>query len=155
MNNQRYVLLFSIGLFLFFGWMAWEAASFTEKARYFPYYISITATVLTFFNVLINIRVLLKQKAQAAEVIREQEDEEISEPVLRYILWVVGFIVVIILIGFLPATVLFLLTFLYIETGYGILKAFVGTAAALTFILLFSSYMTIYWPSGIFPIWPI
>lgn len=149
-------LVFSVVLFLLFCWSAWKAAGFSELAKFFPYYISIAAAILAFIHVLIGLKTYLvnKQRGHIPEAVGDGDPEENTAPVWRYMVWIIGYIVFIYLIGFLSATVLFLIVFLYFETKFSMIKTAISVVITLSLILIFSKYMTLYWPKGILPLWP-
>jgi hypothetical protein len=189
LRKAYYSLSFSVFLFLFFVWAAWEASGFSDLARFFPYYIAIAAVILSFIHVVSSIAALVKEKkaAQTAQPadghqLSDQvqpsdaaqlsdtvylpdtvkpsnaappaEDEEEEGPVLRYMIWIIGYIALIYLIGFQSATTLFLLLFLYFVANFGVLRTIFSVVVVHAVIYVFSSVINLYWPEGIFPLWP-
>lgn len=158
MIKSHYSVMFSVFIFLLFLFGAWQAYSFSELAKFFPYYIAIVGAVLALIIVIVSIVSIQKEKEGVKQVdsvdSSEQDSDEDGKLTLRYMAWFTGYIVLIYVIGFLAATTLFLILFLYLETKYSVLKILISVIATHTVIYLFSSAINLYWPEGIFPIWP-
>lgn len=164
MRKSHYSLLFSFFLFLVFVYAAWEAYSFNELAKFFPFYIAILGVVLTAIHVIISIIAFIrenkvfqteqKSEQKPAQKSEKKSDEEEEGSVLKYMLWIIGYIGFIYLIGFLSATTLFLLAFLYVESKFSILKTIIAIIITQIVIHVFASSINLYWPEGIFPLWP-
>jgi hypothetical protein len=144
MNKERYSLIFSIAVFLLFCLMAWEARGFAELARFFPLYISIGGAVLALADIVFKIIKLTSNKNQKSEIVH---DKPLS--VIKYIIWIIGYLVLISLVGFIAATAIFLFAFLLIEAGFKLIKAFISVAVAIVGIISFGNYMTLFWPKGL------
>lgn len=144
MRQQKLSLSFSIFIFIIFCFAAWKSLSFAELARFFPLYISVAGAVLTLVHIIIS----------SINIVRNKQDEKSGKleelgSVFKYIVWVIGYIILIFVIGFLPATVVFLFAFLLKESKFGIIKTVIGVALTMSIILLFSNLMNLYWPTGI------
>lgn len=142
MKKSHASLLFLSVCFIAFLWLAIEANSFPAQARHFPFYIAVLAGVLT----------LIALVQQIIEVRKSQSNELFHENigrVLRYMGWIIGFIVAIYLIGLILAAVLYLLLFLFIEAKIGILKTIAFTAVTITAMFLITNFMDLNWPSSL------
>jgi hypothetical protein len=143
-NKEKYSLIFSVFVLILFCWMAWEARGFAELARFFPLYISIGGAVLALVDIILRIIKLNRNKNNESESVH---DKPLS--VLKYFIWIVGFLVLIYLLGFLVATTIFLFAFLYIEAGFKLIKTFLSVTVTMVAIISFSNVMTLYWPKGL------
>lgn len=146
MSKEKYSLIFSVAVFFLFCWLAWEARNFAKLASMFPMYIAIVAAVLSLIDIVIK---LIKIKDS------QKDEKPVHEnPLLavKYILWIIGCLVLIYLFGFLIGTAIFLFGFLIIETKFGILKASVSVVITVGALMLFAEMMTLYWPEGLFNI---
>jgi magnesium-transporting ATPase (P-type) len=151
MRQVHYSLLFSACLFLVFVWAAWQAYSFNELAKFFPFYIAIAGVVMTAIYVILSTVAMVKERKKDQPA---QEADENEGSVLKYMIWIIGYIGFIYLIGFLSATTLFLLAFLYFESKFSILKTLIAVVITQVVIHIFAASINLYWPTGIFPMWP-
>lgn len=145
MNKEKSNILFIAILCFFFGWAAWEAYNFAELASFFPFYVSLFGLLIGVIQLIISV-VKLGRKTSSDQT---EEDVNILGS-LKYMGWVIGYIVLIIVIGFLPATVVFLAAFLFIVSKMKWYKIILSIVLTLTVIALISNMLTIYWPTGIF-----
>jgi hypothetical protein len=143
-NKEKCSLLFSVCLFALFCWMAWEAMGFAELARFFPLYISIGGAALTLVDIILRIIKLNANKNTKSEPVHEH-----PLSVLKYVIWIIGFLFLIYLLGFLIATTIFLFSFLYIESKFKVVKAFLSVTIAMVAIISFGNVMTLHWPKGL------
>ncbi|SFB01449.1 Tripartite tricarboxylate transporter TctB family protein [Lentibacillus halodurans] len=144
MTKSALSIAFSAGLFLVLIWMAWEAANFQELASYFPFYISLIAIVLIVVDLITQLRKVRKKEVDDKDEISKKE----TGAVIKYILWFVGYLLMMLLIGFLIGTSVFLLLFLLLETKLKLIKAVPITALTIAVILLLGRIMSLEWPSG-------
>jgi len=124
--------------------MTWEASHFAKLARFFPLYISAAATILSLIDVILQAKKLMSEKKEHAETVHDN-----PFAVAKYILWVLGYLLLIYLIGFITGTVIYLFAFLYFETGFGIIKSTISVAITVLLIYIFGNFMTLYWPVGL------
>jgi hypothetical protein len=144
MDKEKVSLIFSTLLFLMFSWMAWEAISFKQLARYFPLYIAIGGAILTLIDIFKKIIKLRKQRQESKEPLHENLAE-----VIKYILWFVGYLVVIYVAGLVLATAIFLAAFLLIEAKLSFIKIGISVGSVLIAIMVFDSVMKLYWPRSL------
>ena len=149
MTKPKLSIAFSTAILLVLIWMAWEAANFQELASYFPLYISLFAIVLVSIDLIKQIRnlVVSDSDGENSEINRKE-----ALAVVKYILWFFGYFILIITIGFLVGTTVFLLLFLILETKFKIVKAVITTAITLAVILALGEIMGLRWIVGIFGI---
>ena len=142
MRKTHASLLFFILCFALFLWMAIEARSFQPQASYFPFYIAILAIVLTILGMLKEI-----------VLIRKGYDEGLFHnnirSVLRYTGWIVGFIVVIYIAGFVVASFIYLVLFLFFEARIGVVKTILSSGIAVIVIIFVSKLLELKWPSNL------
>lgn len=147
MDKQKLSIIFASFLFLVFCYTTWESIGFADRARFFPLYISVAAAIITLLHIIISVVKLRKGHKEQFE--SDQEASEDDESVIKYIVWVIGYIAVIYLIGFLPATVIFLAAFLLVVTKFSIIKTVISMVVTLGLILTFGSVMNLYWHEGL------
>ncbi|MCM3714191.1 tripartite tricarboxylate transporter TctB family protein [Alkalihalobacillus oceani] len=140
-KKQTLSLVFSALMLLLFGYMAIEATNFQSLAKYFPLTIAIFAILVCLIDLLLQ----LKRRSKTTDV-----SSTTSLKVLIYIGWIVGYLVLIFFLGFIVGTAVFLFAFLYIETGFKIVKAAVTMGITIAVIFLFGRVIGLYWPSGMF-----
>lgn len=143
-NQAKISLIFSFLLLMIFCWTTYEALQFAELARYFPLYVSVVGIILVLIELISSI---LKNK-------KLQNDKTEFHPQLqrafKYILWIVSFLLVIFIAGFKIATVIFLLTFLTLESGFKLTKAVIAVVAVMFFLIVFGDYyMSLNWPKNL------
>lgn len=123
-------LVFLCVMGLVFAWAVWEARTFPDRARIFPQVAAGGAVLLTLFAL--------------ARELRSGDDWEGYDGVpfvrharkgARYLLWIVGYYVALWLVGFVPATALFVVAFLRVEDGMGWLRAVAGAGALLAVLI--------------------
>jgi hypothetical protein len=143
MSKDKLSLIFSSAIFLLFSWMAWEALNFKELARFFPQYIAIGAAILAFIDIFIKIRKLLKGK---------QDHDPLHEnmaAVVKYIVWIISYLIMIYLVGLVLATAIFLTVFLTVEAKLGLIKTGISVGVVLIVIMVFGDVMKLYWPRSL------
>ncbi|MET3699861.1 tripartite tricarboxylate transporter TctB family protein [Bacillus oleivorans] len=153
LRDVHYSLIFSVFLFLLFSYGALESSSFSKLAKFFPLYIAIAGVVLTLILVIVNIVKVVKEKEKKADQSGDQTGEKEGSN-LKYMLWIIGYVFLIWLIGFLAATTLFLILFLHIESKFKTLYIALSLVLTHGVIFVFSNAINLYWPAGIFPLWP-
>jgi len=129
---------------LVFLWVAWESGGFPDRARIFPQTIAVLGCII----VVTKIVLLLKTDDQDLDVIAAEERDPgsvtgIGEEWLRSLPFLGvfgGYGVAIALLGFLPASFLFVLFFLRSFDRMGWIKA-LASAASFTLILLFITHL--------------
>lgn len=131
-------IVFSFSILLLFILMAIEAHGFQKLARYFPFYISLCGVVLASVLVFIDLTKLRKTKERIINFIA-----------IKYIVYIVAYFAAIMIVGFMAATVLFLLVFLLVESKFKIWSAVLSVAITLGFLNLFGYYLNLEWYSGI------
>lgn len=144
MAKAKYSIYFSLFLTVIFTLAVIDAMTFAKLARFFPLYIAIIAVFFSLLDLIFNIRNYINLKK-----VKQKEDEEEVDGVGKYILWIVGYIVGIYLLGFIIATLIFLIIFLFFETKFGVIKTALGVGITLAIILSFGNIMNLYWPKGL------
>lgn len=143
MTKQTATLIFSSLILMLFVWMTFEASQFANLARYFPQYIALLGGVLSLWSVILQIRNIWKQRGvQKKEVLQLMGS-------LKYIAWIVGYIGLIYIVGFMVATGVFLTTFLMIEAKFNIIRTLTATVVVLLLLTVFSDVMNLYWPTNL------
>jgi hypothetical protein len=164
-------LYFSTFLLFIFTYMLWESLSFSAQARHFPILIAVTGIVLVFLNILfILIKKRKTERLSNIETIDSLEKEsnlsgdldqenvveieslfEIKKAVY-YGSWIIGYILLVYLISFIPATILFLLLFLKNVTKFTWIKTIIGIIGTIIVLLLLDNVLDLAFPKGTFNI---
>jgi hypothetical protein len=142
MNKSSATLMFYLFLFVFFGWMAVEARRFQETASYFPLSIASVASIL----------VIVAAVKQIVSIRKGEKSEPFHEKfhfVLKYMLWVIGYVILIYLVGFILASVIYVSLFLFLEAKISFLKIICVTATMVVFIIVISHWLELTWPSNV------
>ena len=138
--SPRWVRLVFLALNgLLFFWMAWEARNFPERARIFPQ----TIALLGFSVIVVKMSLLLrKDDVAAADGLEDGSATTIGEEWRRAVPFLGAFTaysVGIAIIGFLPASFLFVLFFLRLFDRMGWMKS-AASAILFTLVLLFIAH---------------
>ncbi|MBR3120291.1 MULTISPECIES: hypothetical protein [Oceanobacillus] len=144
MNKDYLNLIFSGFLFILFTLAIIEALTFSKLAQFFPLYISIAGSVLTLIYLITEVYKLYKQKVKEGEQIKIS----LLAP-LRYIGWILGYLVLIYIGGLMLATAIFLILFLILESRMNFIHTGISIIAVLIGISLLSSALDIYWPTNL------
>ncbi|SFB10295.1 Tripartite tricarboxylate transporter TctB family protein [Lentibacillus halodurans] len=143
MSKEVKSILFTAFLFILFCLMALEANTFTDKAKFFPFFVAIGAAFIAFVSVIL-------QTFEHVKKTKEEEEEAVEmKKMLKYIFWFVGYGVLIYVLGFMPATILFLLVFLLVESKFRVMTTILSTALVVGVLILFANVMNLYWPAGV------
>jgi len=137
-------IIFSAFLFLLFTLAMVEALTFSQLAQFFPLYISIAGSALSLIYLITQLITFYKQKAAQGEQIKLP----ILKP-LRYIGWVLGYLLLIYIGGLLLATAIFLFIFLIFESKMTFLQTSISVIVVLVGVSVLSSALNIYWPTNI------
>lgn len=144
MNKEKVSLVFSVFVFLLFCWVAIEALSFRELARFFPFYISIIGAILMFIDIIVTVVKMMKNRERSNEPLHE------NLPVaFKYLIIIVSYLVLIYLVGIFVGTAIYLFAFLYFETRLGLLKTTISVALVVAGIMVFGDVMNLYWPKSL------
>ncbi|WP_227937156.1 tripartite tricarboxylate transporter TctB family protein [Alkalihalobacillus deserti] len=122
-----------------------DALHFAEAARFFPLYVSASGIVLISLELIIT---FFKTKKQS------HGDPTLFHPhlklALRYIAWVGSFLLLIFIMGFKLAAVLFLLAFLKMESGFSWIKTVIAIACVMLFFIIVGDwYLNLNWPKNL------
>ncbi|MBS3976740.1 MAG: tripartite tricarboxylate transporter TctB family protein [Syntrophomonadaceae bacterium] len=146
---KKYQIMFTVAILLVFLWTAWEALGFAKQARFLPLYVSLVAIPLVIAQLFLEI----KNKATNDSSANSAEDfnalKERMPALLVYMGWVLGYVLLIYLLGFLVATGIFLFAFLKRESGMTLVQTITGVVITLGFIVFFGRVLHMYWPEGI------
>lgn len=156
MGTRIFSLVFTLFLFVVFTLAAIEANNFTNLASFFPLFTAIIAANLALISSIIqgiNIYKLKKgiiNESDAKDNAIELESENASLGLIFYYVgWVVGYVLIIYLLGLIIATIIFLVLFFTIESKFKVWKTLLATAIVITLIISFGNLMNLYWPTGV------
>ena len=74
---------------------------------------------------------------------------KIYHAALKYLLIIIGFLVLIYIFGIFVGTAIYLFCFLYFETKFGLVKSIISVAIVIGFIMIFGDVMNLYWPKSL------
>lgn len=144
MNKALANILFTGFIFLLFTFAWVEATTFSRLAQFFPLYISMAGSIISFVYLIKTI--IDYGKETTAE--ERQEHVLIMMP-FRYIGWVVGYLVMMYIFGFLISTSIFLFVFLMFESKMKVIESMVSVAIVLVVVSYLSAAINIAWPSSL------
>ncbi|MGV2619811.1 UNVERIFIED_CONTAM: tripartite tricarboxylate transporter TctB family protein [Halobacillus marinus] len=142
MDKQKLNIAFTIFLFALFTWAAITALSFSRLAQFFPIYVSTAGSIVTGLYLCSEIIKYVKQKD------KKHQKVLIVQPLI-YLAWIVGYVIMIYIIGVLAASAVFLMTFLVKESRFTIGKAAYSTGITIVALIVLSSFMKIAWPESL------
>ncbi|WP_096187176.1 tripartite tricarboxylate transporter TctB family protein [Evansella halocellulosilytica] len=140
-SKSKVHIAFTALLTLLFLWFAMEATSFSDRARFFPLYISLIAIFFVVLELAVGIFRTVRKKADS-----DPFHPNLTEA-LTYILWILFLLILIYLVGFKVGSIVFLGAFLYFVTKLKWWK--VLAAVLITFLCLYlfgDHYMNLHWP---------
>lgn len=144
MNKNIANIFFTAFIFALFALAALEALTFSRLAQFFPLYISGAGAILSLIYL---IKIIIEHiKGTSPEDRHEQL--EILKP-LRYIAWIIGYLLMIYVFGMLIATAVFLFIFLIAESKMKVLSSVLSVAVMLVLITYLSAAINIAWPSSL------
>jgi hypothetical protein len=143
MSKEKLSIIFSILVFAIFGLAALEAQNFRELARFFPFYIAIMGAIVVLADLIVQLRRRSKSKKP------EKALHENLPAALKYLLIIIGYLVLIYIFGIFIGTAIYLFCFLYFETKFGLIKSIISVAIVIGFIMLFGDVMNLYWPKNL------
>lgn len=127
-----------------FAWAAVEASSFPDRARIFP---QVTAGAALLLTVLALIRDL--RAGDEEEGYRGTPFHRTLRSGARFLLWIGAYYLGLWLAGFLPATIVFVPSFLAVEGDVHPLRAVLATVPLLGVLLLLRWVLDLAWPEGV------
>lgn len=144
MSKDVLNLTFSGFLFLLFTLATIEALTFSKLAQFFPLYISVAGSVLTLIYLIIELIVFFRMRSAEGQQIKIS----LTKP-LRYIGWILIYLVLIYIGGLLLATGIFLSIFLIVESKLTYIQTGISVIVVLVGVSVLSSALNIYWPSNL------
>ncbi|WP_170006083.1 tripartite tricarboxylate transporter TctB family protein [Bacillus fonticola] len=145
MSKEVKSISFTVFLLIVFGLMAWEASTFADLAKFFPFFVSIFAAFLALVSIVLQSIELKKKRNEESD-----HDEDIDKKALtKYILWVVGYIAVTYVVGLILATILFLLLFLLLESKFRVSTSVLCTTFVIGILWIIGNALNLYWPEGL------
>lgn len=154
MTKEKLSIIFSIILFIVFAIMAWSALGFPKLAMYFPLTLAIVGMVATLINIMVEYRNYRNNQTIEPE---ETNSEEIEwdMPVTHSFkaasinfLWFLSYFVLIMIFGFLVATIIFLVLFLKKKTDLNWVKINVATALSIVLLIILGKGIDLKFPPG-------
>ena len=119
--------------------------SFPESARRFPLVVSVISAL---FVVIQLVKVWLKKDSSDAS---ENPKTVLSQgrKIIPYIIWILGFYLVIFLVGFVIASGIFVFSFLLTQAKLRWYMALLATVLVVAAILFLGDLLSLKWPLGI------
>src|SRR5690625_2805108 len=137
--------LFMLGIFTY---TAIGATEFKKNAMYFPLYISILAIILLVID-------LIRQFRRFKKPLEKDEPEYLHPDtmgVFKYSLVLAFYAVLIYLIGFLLASIIYLFGFLYFIARMRLMYTIITVTVVVVFIVSFGNTMNLVWPKSLISI---
>lgn len=136
-------IIFTLFIFLLFTFAAIESLTFSRLAQFFPLYISIAGSAVSLIYL---IKIIIDY--------RKENSEEGNEAILiikpiRYIGWIIGYLLMIYVFGMILATGIFLFIFLIYESRMKVLESALSVAVVIVAISYLSSAINIAWPGSL------
>jgi hypothetical protein len=152
-------VLFSVAVFLFFGYFVWQAREWRLQARLYPWSIGIPMIVLAFVNLVREFLGLGKAKGSGAGPadiqLTQTEDPRVAlRRTLNIVGWILGFLAGFWLFGFSLTLAVLIFCYLKIQSREGWLMSVTLTAGAwLIFWGLFDYTLRLPFPDGQVFLW--
>lgn len=150
---------FDLLVCMLFAFIVYEANSYQELARIFPFYIGLAGVVLALSNLAFDVTRIRKRGMVIGEeelstaVLSERADPKVAraafQRVVRYVGWILGLVLLIWIIGILPAAVVFIVLFLKVEAHRSWVLIVIGSAVTLAGLMLLRSILNIRWPASL------
>lgn len=141
-------------LLLFLAYTA-EATTFSRLASYFPLFAGLSGLILSAVNLRKEVR--RPSVEGGSEGPQDEPGAQGTESAAaaanetaRYLGWIVAYIVLIAVVGFIVATAIFLAASLKILGHASWRGVAVGVASVIAFVYAVSHFMNLVWPDGLF-----
>ena len=152
-------MLFSLAVFLFFGYLVWEARDWRLQARLYPWSIGIPMIVLAFVNLVQEL--LGRDKGKGSDAgpsdiqFTQTEDPRVAlRRTLNIVAWILGFLAGFWLVGFSITIAVLIFCYLKIQSREGWLISVILTAGAwLIYWGLFEYTLRLPFPEGQIFLW--
>lgn len=150
-----------IAVLCLFIYSAVEALSFSRLARYMPLYVSIGGIIASFGLLCID---LLRVRASDGLGVRWSAGIEDYEPVdsvsleveneklkitSYYLLWIIGYLALVAVVGLPVASVLFLVVFLRIDAQLSMLAILLSVIGLIVTLQMLAHFVDLRWPSNL------
>jgi hypothetical protein len=143
--------LFSLALVVVFGWAVWESRNWPLQARLFPWVVGVPMTLLALLQLTMDLRGVEQARSGfETEFGVGMDPSAVRRRIAAIVGWMVGFYVLIMLIGFIWAVPLGI--FLYLKFGSGEnwpLSVGLAAAGGLAFFGLFGQVLNTPFPEGL------
>jgi putative tricarboxylic transport membrane protein len=138
-----------------FTYAAIEATTFTPGGRWLPLFVASAGAILAVVNIVLDaVGAFRKRNGDSAEAQeeqqREQEFEEDVKSALYWLVWLVGFAVMVIVFGMMIAAPVWLGVFLRTQAKVGWMFTGVSVVGIVAFLYVFSTYLPLVLPPGLF-----
>lgn len=144
MNKNIANIIFTTFIFILFTAAAIDALTFSRLAQFFPLYISAAGAILSFIYL---IKIIIEHIKHTSPDDRN-ERLLIVKP-LKYIAWIIGYLMLIYIVGMLIATGIFLFIFLILESKMKVLSSILAVSVMLVLITYLSAAIDIAWPTSL------
>jgi len=159
--RDRLRLGFSLVVLCLFAYAGLEALDFSRRARYMPLYVSVAGFTLSALLVFLECwrmrtaagrgtrRGVAIEDLAAEDLFSPEEERHRLKTTAYYLLWMVGYVAMIALVGLPVASALFLGAFLLVEARMRPLATALSVAAMLAGLLVLTHLMHLRWPSSL------
>lgn len=159
--RDRLRLCLSLTVLCLFAYAGIEALDFSRRARYMPLYVSAGGFVLSSLLIVLELwrmrtaagretpRGVAIEDLAAEDMFSPEEEWHRLKTTFYYLLWMIGYVGLIALVGIAVASVLFLAGFLLIEARMKLPAIGLSVAAMLAGLLTLTHLMHLRWPSSL------
>jgi len=154
MTKSKASILLSALFFVLFSSLCIMSTQYSQMAMYFPFFISLMASIAAFCNTILEYVKYrrVKRNDEAEEPIENEYDTPIQYETIvaaKNFLWILFYLIAIFLVGFVVGTAVFLLAFFKFKTDFNWLKIAIAIAVVMGFIYFLETLLPLHWPSGI------
>ena len=153
---------FSVFLIVLFSYTLWQSIGFPPQAGIFPMVSSAVALVLTIVTLVIDTAKWRREGSAVGDDAPATASTAAYEPgtpigyvfarAARYASWLLGYLLLMFLIGVVAAAAVFVTVFLAIEANVRWRYLWLAPVAVVALLLTLANAVNLFWPYAVFPI---
>lgn len=132
-----------------FGWAAYGALEFPTQAQTFPWFVALTAIVITGAELVLYLLSLRNEENRAAALSAADSISARFGGILPYLIWLIAYYGAIYVIGMVTASALFVFLFLLIPGKMKWYWALLSAVLVFAFLISMEDVMSLRWPRSI------
>lgn len=148
-NNVIEQVIFLVVVLAFFAWGAYGALEFPTQAQTFPWFVALTALVITGVELLLYLLSLRNKENRDALQAATDTISARFLGILPYLIWLIAYYGAIYVIGMVSASALFVFLFLLIPGKMRWYWALLSAVLVLIFLISMEDVMSLRWPRSI------